>query len=142
MRITERIEGTSLLKAWTSLTEHQKRDIAQETAAYLAQLKDLQSNRMHGLGETGRLYWRWLFPASGRSISVGPFHSDDEIWEQIIKSSKRLPEKICRKLRRSMPPAAPYTFTHGDLSAGNVMVKDGRLTDIIDWELSGHFPKW
>lgn len=38
-----------------------------------------------------------------------------------------------------MPTAAPYTFTHSDLTNVNIMVKNGHL---IDWEMSGYFPVW
>lgn len=41
-----------------------------------------------------------------------------------------------------MPPAQPYTFTHPDLTDVNIIVENGRLTGIIDWELSGYFPRW
>lgn len=141
MRITERIDGTSLDVAWPSLTQLQKWVIAKETAEYLTQLQELQSDRMHSLSETGQLYSELLFPASGISDPVGPLYSDDELWEEMAKSLKRLP-MVAAKLRRSMPPAAPYTFTHGDLSAKHIMVKDGNLTGIIGWELSGYFPTW
>lgn len=41
-----------------------------------------------------------------------------------------------------MPSAAPFTFTHGDLTSVNIMVKDGNLAGILDWESSGYFPVW
>ena len=41
-----------------------------------------------------------------------------------------------------MPPAKPYTFTHGDLATVNVIVDNGRLAGIIDWEAAGFFPVW
>lgn len=41
-----------------------------------------------------------------------------------------------------MPPATPYTFTHGDLTNVNIMVEDGNLTGIIDWEAPGYYPVW
>lgn len=41
-----------------------------------------------------------------------------------------------------MPSATPYTFTHGDLTNINIMVENGHLIGIIDWELSGYFPVW
>lgn len=41
-----------------------------------------------------------------------------------------------------MPPSAPYTFTHGDLTNVNIMVDNGNLAGIIDWEASGYFPAW
>ena len=39
-----------------------------------------------------------------------------------------------------MPPATPYTFTHGDLTSVNIMVENGNLIGIIDWEASGYYP--
>lgn len=41
-----------------------------------------------------------------------------------------------------MPPATPYTFTHGDITSVNIMVENGNLTGIIDWEASGYHPAW
>lgn len=39
-----------------------------------------------------------------------------------------------------MPSAAPYTFTRNDLCFVNIMVENGHLTGIIDWESSSTFP--
>lgn len=33
-------------------------------------------------------------------------------------------------------------FTHGDLRPRNIMAKDGNITGIIDWELSGWYPEY
>jgi thiamine kinase-like enzyme len=33
-------------------------------------------------------------------------------------------------------------FTHGDLQLRNIMVKDGNVSGIIDWELSGWYPEY
>lgn len=41
-----------------------------------------------------------------------------------------------------MPTAAPYTSTHNDLTNVNIMVENGHLTGIIDWERSGYLPVW
>lgn len=142
MRMIKRIDGEPLNKAWPGLTELQKREIAKETAAYLAQVRHLQSSRLHCLGKTGHLYAAFLFPASGYDNPSGPFDSDDKLWAEMAKCLAGLPDKVCRILRRKMPPATPYTFTHGDLSLGNIMVKDGKVTGIIDRERSGYFPRW
>ena len=31
---------------------------------------------------------------------------------------------------------------HGDLTPRNIIVKDGRITGIVDWERSGFFPEY
>lgn len=56
------------------------------------------------------------------------------------KSLQGVPQAARVRLRDRMPPAQPYTFTHSDLTDVNIMVENGRLTGIIDWELSGYFP--
>ncbi|KAH8725719.1 hypothetical protein GQ44DRAFT_726809 [Phaeosphaeriaceae sp. PMI808] len=33
-------------------------------------------------------------------------------------------------------------FTHGDLHQGNIMVKDGKITGLIDLELAGWYPEY
>lgn len=33
-------------------------------------------------------------------------------------------------------------FTHGDFRPPNIIVKDGRVSAIIDWELSGWYPEY
>jgi aminoglycoside phosphotransferase (APT) family kinase protein len=33
-------------------------------------------------------------------------------------------------------------FTHGDLRPQNIMIKNGNVVAIIDWELSGWYPEY
>jgi serine/threonine protein kinase len=33
-------------------------------------------------------------------------------------------------------------FTHGDLRPDNIIVKDGRVTAILDWEMAGWYPDY
>lgn len=61
----------------------------------------------------------------------------------MTKSWEDVPEKARQRLRERIPPATPYTFTHGDLTSVNIMVEDGNLAGIIDWEGGGYFPvRW
>lgn len=87
------------------------------------------------------LYSAFLFPPD-YGVPRGPFASEDELWAEMEKSLQGVPERACQRLRQRMPPASPFTFTHGDLFGGNIMVEDGNLTGIIDWEASGFFPVW
>lgn len=33
-------------------------------------------------------------------------------------------------------------LTHGDLNTANIMVPDGHVSGIIDWEHAGYYPDW
>jgi hypothetical protein len=47
-----------------------------------------------------------------------------------------------QELKKNFPKSEPYVLTHGDLNMTNIIVKDGKIEAIIDWEYSGYFPWW
>ncbi|RHZ46012.1 uncharacterized protein CDV56_102898, partial [Aspergillus thermomutatus] len=102
------------------------------------QLRKLHSPKMQSLGGQP-IYSAFLFPG-GYGLPHGPLSSDDELWAEMEVTLKGVPEDARLRLQNHMPPAAPYTFTHGDLTYVNIMVEDGCLTGIPDWEASGYFP--
>jgi aminoglycoside phosphotransferase (APT) family kinase protein len=103
-------------------------------------LRNIQSNQIESL-ENGPLYNEILF-AGGSKIPHGPLKSDDELWNEMAGNIKQLPQEVQDFLRKKMPSAQPYTFTHGDLSQVNIMVKGTKLAGILDWECSGYYPRW
>lgn len=137
---TERIYGDTLNTVWASLSAADKERIAKQTAEYISQLRKLQSPYMQSLGEQP-LFSTFLF-RDGFGQPHGPLSSDDELWAAWTPVLKHLPEKARLRFRERMPSAEPYTFTHGDLSIGNIIVDGGNLAGILDWESSGYFPVW
>ncbi|KAK7415859.1 hypothetical protein QQZ08_012216 [Neonectria magnoliae] len=114
--------------------------VAKQTADYLVQLRQLQSTRIQSLGGEP-VYSAFLFPV-GYGIPHGPLNTDTELWNELDKALEGVPERARQRLQELMPPSTPYTFTHGDLTNVNIMVENGNLTGIIDWESSGYFPVW
>jgi aminoglycoside phosphotransferase (APT) family kinase protein len=138
--LTRRIQGQSLDTAWPTMTKADKERVARQVADYLLQLRKLQSPQMQSL-EGQPIYSAFLFP-NGYGLPHGPLSSDDELWNEMDKSLERVPMKARQRLRERMPPATPFTFTHGDLTNVNIIVKEGNLAGILDWEASGYFPAW
>ncbi|TFK88538.1 hypothetical protein K466DRAFT_613316 [Polyporus arcularius HHB13444] len=73
-----------------------------------------------------------------------PFHSVDEfhayfldrlrpLWE--AKDTYDLLEQVRSKGEESEP-----VLTHGDLAPRNILVKDGRIVTVVDWETFGWYP--
>lgn len=60
-------------------------------------------------------------------------------WLQLWKSFHQL---FQHNSEPAYPVCTPYTFTHGDLNCQNIIVKDGELAGILDWESAGYFPVW
>ncbi|CAL00415.1 hypothetical protein CBS115989_10553 [Aspergillus niger] len=141
--LMRRIPGEPLSNVWSKLTIDEKNKIAKQTAEYLQQLRNLQSDKIQCLG--GRpVFSNFLFKNKGlNEVPRGPFASDDELWAEMERGlNEKIPEAARVRLRQCMPSAMPYTFTHGDLTNVNIMVENGELTGIIDWETAGYFPVW
>ncbi|KAF2279874.1 kinase-like protein [Westerdykella ornata] len=138
--IMRRIPGDPLSAVWATMSAVERENIAKQTAGYLFQLGQLQSSRLQSV-DGQPLYSAFLFP-DGYGIPHGPLRSGDELWAEMEIALKNVPEKARQQLRKRLPPAAPYTFTHGNLANVNIMVMNGNVTGILDWEASGYFPVW
>ena len=138
--LTKRIQGEPLDAVWRTMSMADKDRVAQQTAEYLLQLRGLQSPKMQSLGGDP-IYSAFLFP-NGFGVPHGPLYSDDELWSEMAEALEKLPEKVRERFRERMPSAAPFTFTHGDLTNSNVTVREGNLAGILDWEAGGYFPVW
>ncbi|RAL04726.1 aminoglycoside phosphotransferase family protein [Aspergillus ibericus CBS 121593] len=143
--LMKRIPGEPLSKLWPKLKPKERESIAKQTAGYLSQLRRLTSDKIQGVGNRP-IYSNLLFPYKRGGDSFpphGPFSSDDALWADMgIGIKKTFPASMYDDLRRVMPPAKPYTFTHCDLASDNIMVQDGKVKGILDWEYSGYFPVW
>lgn len=42
----------------------------------------------------------------------------------------------------SLTDGHEIVFTHGDLRRRNILVENGRITAILDWEYAGWYPEW
>ncbi|KAF8243764.1 kinase-like protein [Wilcoxina mikolae CBS 423.85] len=124
--LLERMPGQTLEAAWPTLENEEKRKIVEKTGI-----------------DGGPVYNDFLFFGTAPH---GPMSSNDEIWEAmsagVNMGLSRLSAKARADIRDSMPKCDPFTLTHGDLADVNIMVHEGRLSGIIDWELAGYFPVW
>lgn len=126
--VMTRAPGTTLEKAWPTLTQDQRVSIGEEVAdicVKLAQLKRdrLESSMGHGLVD------RWIQPSTEskphwKPVLFGPLNRDEA-------------EEYFAPL-----PADVFVFAHADLGACNICVKGGKLSALLDWELAGFFPSW
>ncbi|KAE8359920.1 kinase-like protein [Aspergillus caelatus] len=131
-----------LMKSWPRLSTHEKEGIAKQTAEYPLQLGKLQSDNIQSLGG-GPVYSNFLFKNKDFDLPHGPLALDDELWAHMERGlNEAITEAVRIRLRHRMPPATPYTFTHGDLTNVNIMVENESLIGIVDWETSGYFPVW
>lgn len=78
------------------------------------------------------------------TIIQGPFSSEEEfnttIADTYVEKSKGQVGPYIRGMLNSRKH--DIVFTHGDLRPANIIVKNGRLAAIIDWEMGGWYPSY
>ncbi|CAL5870869.1 uncharacterized protein PFLUO_LOCUS5110 [Penicillium psychrofluorescens] len=138
--LEERVDGQTLEKAWPSLSESQKKDIADQVSEIRKQLCSLTSTSIQTIDQ-GPCYPKLLF-FDGKPH--GPFNSDSELWDDLFLTfqEKSWPQQVLENLRKRVPKCEPYVLTHSDLNLSNIMVKDGKLAAILDWESAAYYPIW
>ncbi|KAE8153229.1 kinase-like domain-containing protein [Aspergillus avenaceus] len=142
--LEERIDGQTLGAAWPSLSDEQKVSIAEEVAdvhKYL--LQRMTSTSMQTVDQGPCRLEMLFFDQEPRE----PFHSDLELWDAISRTLHSPPEKVFPQraldnLKKRFPKCEPYVLSHCDLDLENIMVKDGKLVAILDWEYSAYLPVW
>jgi thiamine kinase-like enzyme len=75
---------------------------------------------------------------------TGPFASEEEFNNTLI-------DAYCAKYKGEVRPFMTgmlnfhkhsIVFTHADLRPVNIIIKDGHVAAIIDWELAGWYPEY
>ncbi|KAJ8069975.1 hypothetical protein OCU04_000379 [Sclerotinia nivalis] len=144
----EKAPGTTLMSIFGTLTHDQMRAYAKEVVEYLVQLRKFTSTKIEG-PDGSRLRDRILGP----QFQVHYVTDDvEEWWAQVephlvyrrghqISTAET---ELWKKDFKSRYPVigGPYVLTHSDLDATNIMVKDGHVSAIIDWEHGGYLPEW
>ncbi len=73
-------------------------------------------------------------------VPADPAEQQLRYWEAVFRSDQREPypeiELALAWLRENLPPPLGPVLVHGDFKPGNVLVRDGELTALLDWELA------
>ncbi|KAF5867980.1 uncharacterized protein Bfra_007176 [Botrytis fragariae] len=137
--MAERVPGDSLMQAGDSMSKDGIRLIAKEVVEYLIEVRKFTSPKI-GAPDGSNIRDRVI--GSDQRIQ---FVTDDvEKWwtRAKLRLSKEQIEQWEDVIKDEYPVKGPYVLTHGDLDASNIMVKDGHVTGIIDWEAGGYLPEW
>ncbi|KAK4103154.1 kinase-like protein [Parathielavia hyrcaniae] len=141
-RITmQYVEGQTLKHAWSSLTTDQRSNVTNELRGYIAQLQALASRsdvllgRLDGQGAV----LPTNFPRSG-----GPFSSLADLQHWLVHPPRRSEKQSMywHQITTQLVADYPIIFTYGDIAARNIMVRDGHVVAILDWEYAGCYPAY
>ncbi|KAG6819906.1 hypothetical protein H0H93_007543 [Arthromyces matolae] len=149
-----RIHGVPLGEAWTELSLKNRTRIMDELHSCLLRLRECKSPRGEeissitgGAIRTFRGYKGFIPVCKDKTqllqfqIAHGlpSFHFDPRVPATYIGFGDRDPTGKIAHLA-SMPHSV--VFAHGDLYFHNILVKDGHLSGIIDWECAGWLPEY
>lgn len=139
--LMERIKGVSIGKVWTSLSAQEKDSLRSQLRRFLADLRSLPPAQPGRIGDVNYLE---LYDDRICSGGFGPFTNSRDFHQflrhgvvkpvknteldQLISDHEKLEYETC--------------FTHGDLSSLNILVRDGCVVGIIDWEMAGWYPEY
>ncbi|KAH8690434.1 kinase-like domain-containing protein [Talaromyces proteolyticus] len=137
--LTERIQGQTLEQAWPSLSESQKISIADQVVQVRKQLRSNFISTTIQTIDQGPCYPGLLFLDMK---PYGPFYSEQELWDALALAYDNLPQSIFENLKKRFPKSEPFVLTHCDLNLGNIMVRDGKVVGILDWEYAAYLPVW
>jgi tRNA A-37 threonylcarbamoyl transferase component Bud32 len=138
-RITmEYVEGQTLHQAWPVLTLDQRSGILAQLSDYIAQMRALGGIYLGRLDGQGVMLPS-IFPRSG-----GPFGTLTEFHDWLVQPPLRLEAESMYWHQITTQLGAEYSivFTHGDISSRNIIISEGRIVALLDWEFAGWYPEY
>jgi tRNA A-37 threonylcarbamoyl transferase component Bud32 len=139
--IMEYIKGEVLCDVWNSIPPAQKEEIILQLRGYLEELRAVKGTVIGRVN--GGLCEDQLFESSLKTY--GPYATEDAFNEGIIDVMKDASQDIFVEMVADMVRAMPQheiVLTHSDIAPRNILVRDGKVVAILDWELAGFYPEY
>ena len=140
--VMTRLPGTRLDVVWHQMSEESRKDVIRQLRGYMDQIRALKPPTPGYIGSVNHT------PLEDDRIfhgTFGPFSSVEEFHRAAragVTDPTTGPEmdNLRKLIDDHSRTQSTVCFTHGDLAFRNIMVKDGRITGIFDWELAGWLP--
>lgn len=140
--VMQRLKGRSLAYSWPSLDESSKAKILAQLHTYMAELRSLKPKDPGCISSvSGGPFTDTRLPSCDQH---GPFSSVREFHKYLrngIEGNELdvLPE-VQDLIKLHETTNNIVCFTHSDLNPLNILVHNGRITGIVDWEFAGWMP--
>jgi len=135
--VMDYVGGCNLQDCWTQLSCEEKQGIVEQMRQILHQLRQLKGNYI-GAVDRGP-----VVDTRKSTYAGGPFNSESEFNEFLMRNMiSSTPSLYLKSIQQTMRGDHDVVFSHGDLSLHNIMVKDGSIVAILDWEYAGWYPEY
>lgn len=135
--VMTRLPGQTLEDVFHLMTYAERDRFADDLGAYAAQLRRIPNNTPYLFCDTlGGPIIDHRMPDGGG----GPFNNESDFNNHLTShlkctSAEFFPDQALRLDHRSY-------FTHSDFHWTNLLVENGRLSGIVDWECAGYLPEY
>lgn len=157
--VMERIDGRPLSDSWHEASRDEKDRLLTQLRDIFEELRALKKLAGKGIADGavcaadgGKLHDHRIWNAAGEK-GLGPFPNEaafnlflrngvsniDSIADQ---GSQAEIQKLIEMHTASEKGNIGTVFTHGDVSLSNILVKEGKVVGIVDWEMSGWYPRY
>lgn len=153
--LESRVPGDTLMQVWPSLSQEEKASYSSQLADVIRQLRQFTAPRpqkVNGDQLDDNIIGICHTSAAGNCFKI-PYNVD--VWFDGLGPDLRMGlsrihkttdptiiEEKFQEVKACFPDCGPYVLTHGDLNLSNIIVKDGKIQGIIDWERAGYYPWW
>lgn len=133
------IEGQTLASIWPTLSLAEKRDICRQLRVILDAMREAEwpgttiGGCQGGIAMDCRAYG---------TKKGGPFHSEEDFNSFILDIWELTPKPMRGTLVKHQRTDHRIVFSHGDLHQDNIMIRNGKIVALIDWEFSGWYPEY
>lgn len=141
--VMEFIENAkSLYDVWSDMTDEQKGAICSQFKTYINELRSLvppNPGRVESIDGSPCFDVR-LQGAFGPFASVDAFH--DHLGHDFVRANLEEFDYCQEAFKRCEGKKYRTVFAHCDLGPYNILVRDGKIAAIIDWEFGGWYPEY
>ena len=131
------VPGERAWSAWDKLRVDQQDDLCRELESYVKQLRQLTPPSPYIVSSVDG------GPCRDHRFglrTIGPFNSHDAFHERLRRGDNL--DKCAPEVATLHNGRYVSKFTHGDLTMFNVLVHEGKISAILDWECAGWRPEY
>lgn len=139
--VMERVAGGRWIDEYPTMSPEQVQNFGKELADYLQQMRSLKPPAE---GFVGSLSLGSSLDHRLSGTRFGPFDriSDFHTYLRFGRPLEHWSDRPWVTKVHSRPETYATKFTHADLHPNNIMVRDGHITAVIDWEFAGWYPEY
>ncbi|TGO20033.1 hypothetical protein BTUL_0001g00400 [Botrytis tulipae] len=136
--VMTRVRGQQLRHVYHLMSYTERDCLAGDLAGYVAQLRKIPNPTAYMISDTlGGPVFDHRIPNNGIG---GPFNTEADFNNFLVSHIDSTPVRALGE--ENVPRNHRSVFTHSDLHWSNILVDQGKLSGIIDWECAGFMPEY